>query len=91
MNRRGHRGRVDATHKAILAGLRKAGVVAYSIAPVGGGLPDIIASRAGETYLLEVKVGKAKLTPDEERFRLTWCGNYAMVRTVQEALDVVLR
>jgi Holliday junction resolvase len=90
MNRRGHKGKVDRTHGEILAGLRKAGIVAYSIAPVGEGLPDIIAARAGQTWLLEVKVGRAKLTADEERFKVSWPGRYAMVRTVQEALAVVL-
>jgi len=88
MNRLGHRGRVDRQHGEILAGLREAGVVAYSLASVGGGVPDIVAASRGETWLLEVKSASARLTPQEQIFAATWPGRYAVVRSVDDALRV---
>ena len=83
--------KLDANHREILAGLRAAGIVAYSIASAGDGIPDIIAGKAGVNYLLEVKGGMAKPTRKEAQFALTWPGQYAIVRNLDEALRTMRR
>lgn len=51
--------------------------------------------RAGKTYLLEVKVPKAKgerggwRTPEQEAFFAEWRGHVAQVATVDEAFRAV--
>ena len=89
--RRGHAGRVDSTHSDIVAALRKAGMSAYSIAQVGGGVPDVLVGWRGCTFLLEVKGERPKLTQDEQQFHDTWAGQVAIVRTPEDAVIAVLR
>ena len=89
--RRGHAGRVDSTHADVVKALRGAGMCAYSIAQVGGGVPDILAAWRGFNFLIEVKGESARLTADEQKFHDTWAGQVAIVRTPEEAVIAVLR
>ncbi len=88
------RGRVDGNHGEIVATLRKWGVSVQSLADIGGGCPDLLCSRAGVNYLLEVKDGsripsEKRLTPDEKAWHKKWSGQVAVVETVHQALNVV--
>lgn len=88
------RGRVDANHGEIVSTLRKWGVSVQSLADIGGGCPDLLCSRAGVNYLLEVKDGaqpasKKRLTPDEKRWHAGWAAQVHIVETEQQALNVV--
>lgn len=90
------RARTDANHQEILDALRAIGCCAWSTHQIGGGFPDIVASRAGETWCLEVKDGSLppsarRLTRDELRFAATWRGKYAVVTSAEEARRIVLR
>ena len=76
----------DLTEAAITAALTKAGC---DIEYVYRMPYDIIVGRANMTFLLEIKTGKAKLKPSQELFRASWRGHYAVVRTVDEALEAV--
>ena len=76
----------DLTEAAITAALTKAGC---DIEYVYRQPYDIIVGRAGNTYLLEIKSGKAALRPSQKVFKMTWRGNYSVVRTVEEALRAV--
>jgi hypothetical protein len=40
-------------------------------------------------FLIEVKTAKGELTPDEIEFRDNWQGQYAVCRTVDEALQAI--
>jgi hypothetical protein len=82
--------RVDNNQKIIVAALRNIGAAVLSLAPMGKGCPDLLVSRLGINYLLEVKSEDGKLTPDEQAWHDSWCGQVAIVRTVEEAIDVVM-
>lgn len=86
--------RVDDNHVEIVAALRRVGCMVVSLAPLGNGVPDLLCARAGRMYLLEVKDGRKRpsarrLTDDEERFRATWPGHWALVENVNDALLAV--
>jgi hypothetical protein len=83
MNRRGHRGKVDANQAAVVKELRDAGgdqITVISLAGVGDGCPDLLIGLAGQTYLAEVKDGDKspsarKLTPDQVDWVKSWNGS----------------
>ena len=50
---------------------------------------DLLAGRAGRTYLLEIKQRTGRMQASQLAFRQTWLGHYAVVRTVDEALRAV--
>ena len=78
--------RVDRNQAEIVRALRKAGCdVLFIKKPV-----DLLVSRAGLNFLLEVKYpGEGGPTPDQVEFFATWRGQKAMVETVDEALRAV--
>ncbi len=93
--------RKDANHDAIFDAWRKAGASVLSLASLGDGAPDAlvcyrIAPQAPYfTYILvEIKDGSRKpseqrLTEDEENFHDSWPGKIHIVRSVEEALDLI--
>lgn len=89
--------KVDANHAEIVDVLRSAGCCVLSLHAVGNGCPDLLASRPfypHELKLLEVKDGAKppsarKLTPDQEAFHAKWKGPIYVVKSVDEALDVM--
>lgn len=82
--------KVDANQKEIVEALRKCGCAVYIL-----GQPlDLLVWTSmwgGTYYLIEVKNpgGKNKLTPAQQEFRKTWPGPWYVVRSVQDALDLV--
>ena len=51
---------------------------------------DLLVGYRGKTFLLEVKGKKGRMTPLQKEFFEAWGGDTAVVvRTVEEALDVV--
>lgn len=89
--RRGHSGKVDGNHTAIVDALRQSGISAVSIASVGGGVPDILAGFRNVTALLEVKMPGEKLTTAEQEWHSRWGGHVAIVDSPEAAVDAVLR
>jgi hypothetical protein len=91
--------RVDVNQPAIVAGLRKAGVLVHDTHDQGGGFPDAVARGVGrkrdQIVLLEIKnpaqvPSKRALTVDEERFHGNWRGcEVHIVETLAEALAAV--
>jgi Holliday junction resolvase len=53
------------------------------------GIPDLLVSFRNKLYLMEVKKPKAKLTPDQIKFHENWNGDIHIVRTVQEAIEIL--
>lgn len=80
------RGRRDLTEGAIVAALQKAGCTIHYVAKE---VFDILVGRGEQTYILEIKSSTGKLTERQEKFRENWRGQYAVVRTPQEALKAV--
>jgi Holliday junction resolvase len=53
------------------------------------GIPDLLVSFKNKLYLIEVKKPKGKLTPDQIKFHENWKGEIHIVRTVQEAIEIL--
>lgn len=83
-----HAGKVDANQKPIVDALRAAGASVQSLASLGKGVPDLLVSK-GQTWLIEVKGPKGKPTPDQEKWIAAWNGPVHIVRTVDDALQLI--
>lgn len=81
--------KVDASQEAIVAALRAAGASVQSLAQIGQGCPDLLAARAGQMWLLEVKTGKAKPNDLQARWHIAWNAPVHVVRSEDDALRVV--
>ena len=81
--------KTDANQAEIVAALRDAGASVLVLSRVGQGCADLAAGVRGETFFLEVKTDKGKLTPREQEFMDGWRGHYAIVRTPEEALKAI--
>lgn len=88
-------GRVDANHGEVVKALEAVGCSVMSLAPLGGGKPDLLACRiqrgGGVRYFLfEVKVEKRKLRPAQVQFAKDWPDVVHVVRSAAEAVRIVL-
>ena len=89
--------RTDDNQPAIVKALRRAGVRVHITSGLGGGFPDIVASRMAEgspLVMLEIKDGAKppsarKLTEAEAEFHRTWEDHVAVVCSPEEALAAV--
>jgi hypothetical protein len=86
--------RIDNNHVAIVDALVRVGAAVQSLATVGQGCPDLVVSRQGQTWLLEVKDGTKPpshrtLTPDEREWHARWQAPVHVVLSVTDALCVV--
>lgn len=84
----------DANHGEIVAALRAVGCTIVDLAAVGGGVPDLLVGYRGVNLLVEVKDGsrvpsERRLRPSQLEFRDEWRGQWAMVGTVGQALELV--
>ncbi len=90
MNRRGHRGKIDANQKAISAIAQAHGWQVVSLAGVGDGCPDLLLWKDSQGFrLVEVKTARGKFTPAQEKFRARYSMPVLTVRTEQEAADLL--
>lgn len=76
--------RLDANAKAIRQALEQVGASVDTRCP-----GDYLVGFRGRTYLLEVKTARGKERPKQVKFRATWKGQYAIVRSVDDALDAI--
>lgn len=83
------RAKVDQNQKEIVNQLRKAGYSVLHLHAVGEGCPDICVGKDGVNYLLEIKNKAGKLTPKQEIFFDSWQGTAHVVRTFEQALEVL--
>lgn len=74
--------------KAILA---VEGTSVCDLSSFGGGVPDLLVGYCGRNILIEIKTAKGSLTKAQIKFHNTWRGQKAVVRTVQQALDVLIK
>ncbi len=81
--------KVDHNQGAIVDALRKAGIGVQSMASIGKGCPDLLACNADQVWVIEVKGPKGTLTPDQVEWIANWRGPVHIVRTVDEALQLV--
>lgn len=81
--------RTDTNHSTIVAAFRKLGCSVLSLASLGRGVPDLLVSLGGITWLVEVKMPKGKETGDQIAFISGWKGCRALVRDLEGVLTVV--
>jgi hypothetical protein len=86
--RKGHQGRRDSNHKSIVNLFRNfPGVTVADTAALGNGFPDIVVGFRNKSYLIEIKDGNKKLTPEENEFVNSWCGDYTIIRNEQQVIN----
>jgi len=83
--------KTDANQKDIVFALRQVGATVHDLSGAGAGCPDLLVGKNGVTYLLEIKNPdtKGKLNTLQEKWHAEWRGQVAVVRTVEEALEVI--
>lgn len=77
--------RRDANEAGIVKALVDVGCSVLQVDAV-----DLVVGFRGRSYLLEVKTPRGELKPSQERIRAEWRGQYAVVRSVEQALAIVL-
>lgn len=82
--------RRDETQAEIVSALERIGCSVADMSRVGGGAPDLVVARNGRTVLLECKSRSGKLRTEQELFRALWRGEIYTVRTVDEAIGVMI-
>jgi Archaeal holliday junction resolvase (hjc) len=85
--------KLDSSHRGIVKALEAAGAKVQSLASLGGGVPDLMAVRAGRVYLIECK---PEGPPSVRRVRdsqVAWAERMGItvyvVSTPSEAIDIL--
>ena len=82
--------KVDANHADIVDALLATGCSVQSLAPVGGGCPDLLVGIGGWNVLIEVKDGeKGRFTPAQKSWHRDWRGTAHVAMSVEAALEIV--
>ena len=81
----------DANHAELTGYLQQCGWRVCDTSAVGPnavpGFPDALAvAPDGLVLACEFKTKDGRLTPDEQAFRLSWPGHYAVLRTLDDVL-----
>jgi len=74
----------DANERPIIEALEAVGASVEQ-----AGFCDLIVGYRGDNYLLEVKGKRGRLQASQRRLLDEWRGQYAIVRTIDEALKVI--
>ena len=81
--------RIDSNHRQIVEMLREFGATVWDAHECGHGSPDIWVCYRWKIYPMEIKSEGGKLTPAEEAWRDNWNGPYYVIRSVEEALQIL--
>jgi hypothetical protein len=81
--------KIDANQPEIVEALRSVGCTVQSLATIGKGCPDLLVAKDGKTWAMEVKGPKGTLTPDQVEWINAWNAPVHIVRTVDDALQLV--
>lgn len=86
--------KVDQNHGAVVKALRSVGCSVLDMSRLGEGAPDLLAGYEGCNWLFEVKnptqpASKRKLKPMQEAFRAAWGGQWAVVESANQAIEIV--
>lgn len=82
--------KVDKNHLAIVQALRRCGWYVISLAPLGGGVPDILVvskSDHSRVLLMEIKSPGGKLTDQEKLFFAAYPGRATIVYSPEGAVE----
>lgn len=83
--------KVDANQGEIIAAFRALGCAVHDCSGVGNGFPDLVVGLVGVNLLVECKTDAGTLTPDQVRFIGEWRGLVYIIRSAQEAQDLVVQ
>ena len=64
----------DANQAEVVAALRQDGWNVFLTFRLGGGFPDLVASKHNTNVLVEIKAPGGKLNDTEKEFHLSWKG-----------------
>jgi hypothetical protein len=81
--------KVDANQTEIVDAFRKLGCSVQSLAALGNGVPDIMVSLGGITWLVEIKAGKSKENALQTAWAASWLGCRAVVRDIEGVVVTV--
>lgn len=81
--------KVDGNHRQILDALKQMGWSVCDTSRLGEGKPDAFIARSGRVIALEIKSVRGKPNAAQNRFKRDWRGEYAIVRTVEGALELI--
>ena len=76
--------RRDANEPAIIQALEAIGCTVLRLDH-----PDMVVGYRGQNYLLECKIAKGALKPSQILLRDNWRGQFAIVRSPEEAIKAV--
>lgn len=83
-------GKVDANQAEIVSKLRGIpGIGVSSIAPMGGGIPDLLVGWRRQNWLFEIKQHNGTLTTLESRWIFQWPGQVAVVRSFNDVIEIM--
>lgn len=81
--------KVDSNQTEVVEAFRTLGCSVQSLAALGKGVPDIMVSLGGITWLVEIKSGKGKENPLQTDWAALWLGCRAVVRDMQGVVVTV--
>ena len=81
--------RTDANQAEIVKAMRVMGALVVDLHAVGKGVPDLLVCWKGRNILIEVKTVNGRMTKPEEDFFSWWTGPLAIVRTPEDAYQVL--
>lgn len=81
--------KVDANQPSIVDAFRAMGVSVWITSTAGQGAPDLVVGESHWCVPVEIKSQKGELTPDQQKWVAGWGGPYFIVRSPQEAHQLV--
>ena len=82
--------RADENQAEIVSALRQLGATVVILSQVGGGCPDILVGYRGESYLMEIKGPRGRLSKKQVEFHKSWRGGeISVIRSVGQAIKTI--
>lgn len=81
--------KVDNNQTKVVKALRDMGCSVQHLHAVGKGCPDIVVGYKNRNYLLEIKDGEKKLTPDQVIWHYDWKGQVEVVTSPEHAIETI--
>jgi Holliday junction resolvase len=84
-----NRHRRDTAQAPMIRELRQRGYSVLDISQVGGNAPDLVVSKNGFTFMIEVKTGKSKARQGQQDFAQEWRGLIIIASKAEEVVEIV--
>lgn len=85
------RRRTDANQAGIVKALQKDGYHVTDLSAVGGGVPDLLCTRAGQCFLVEIKnqQGRNRFTPSQLEYYALVNAPVFVIRTINDVESLI--